>query len=62
MKRNRNPIIVVFAIVGFCAVTYGAWQLYARHEAEQQSRAMLTAPAPSGLPDIFHDAPPPKQP
>lgn len=62
MKRNKNPILVVFAIIGACAVLYGAWQLYARHETEEHSRAMFAAPAPSGLPDIFHNAPPPKQP
>jgi hypothetical protein len=62
MKRNTNPVLVVFAIIGICALLYGAWQFYARREAEERSRTMFAAPAPPGLPDIFHNAPPPKQP
>ncbi len=62
MKRNKSRALVVLAIIGVFALLYGAWQFYARQEAEEHSRAMFAAPAPSGLPDIFHNAPPPKQP
>ena len=62
MKEIKKPLILAFAIIGVCAVFYGAWHLYEQHEAREQSRAMFAAPAPSGIPDIFHDAPPPKQP
>ena len=62
MKQIKNPLILAFAITGVCAVLYGAWHLYEQREAQEQSRTMFAAPAPSGIPDIFHDAPPPKQP
>ncbi len=62
MRQKKNPTMIVFAIVVVCAVIYAAWQLYMKHETQEQSRAMLAAPPPSGLPDIFQDAPPPKQP
>ncbi len=62
MKLIKNPLVLAFAIIGVCAVLYGAWHLYEQHETREPSRAMFAAPAPSGIPDIFHDAPPPKQP
>lgn len=62
MKLIKNPLVLAFAVIGVCAVLYGAWHLYEQHKPREQSRAMFAAPAPSGIPDIFHDAPPPKQP
>jgi hypothetical protein len=62
MKEGNRPVTLALAVIGACAVLYGAWYLYEQHEVQVQSRAMLAAPAPSGIPDIFHDAPPPKQP
>jgi hypothetical protein len=62
MKANKNPFVVLFSIIGVIALLYGAWQFYANRKAEENSRQMFAAPAPSGLPDIFHNAPPPKQP
>jgi len=62
MKQTKNPIIITLAIIGACAVLYGAWRLYGKHEVAEHSRAMFAAPAPSGLPDIFHNASPSKQP
>jgi heme O synthase-like polyprenyltransferase len=62
MKQTKNSILIVFAIIGVCAVLYGAWNLYSRHQASENARQMFSAPAPTGLPDIFHNASPPKQP
>jgi hypothetical protein len=62
MKETRNSIIAVLAIIGACAVLYGVWNLYLRHQANENARQMFSAPPPTGLPDIFHNAPPPKQP
>jgi|GEM_PF-5626589 len=62
MKKGANVLTLSLAIIGAGALVYGGWYLFQQHEAQNQSRSMLAAPAPSGLPDIFHDAPPPKQP
>jgi|HubBroStandDraft_5_1064220.scaffolds.fasta_scaffold957183_2 hypothetical protein len=62
MNHNKRAFVIAFALIGVFAVLYGAWRVIGIHETEEHSRAMLAAPAPSGLPDIFHDAPPPKQP
>ncbi len=62
MKHGKNMMLIVFALIGICAVFYAAWQAYLSRKAEHNARQMFSAPAPSGLPDIFHNAPPPKQP
>jgi hypothetical protein len=62
VKKTKNPLILVFAIIGVCAVLYGVWHLYAQQVAQERARALFAAPASSGVPDIFHDAPPPPQP
>jgi hypothetical protein len=62
MKDIKNPLIIVFAIVGVWAVIYGGWYMYQRHVAGAQSKAGFTAPPASGVPDMYHNAPPPPQP
>jgi uncharacterized membrane protein YozB (DUF420 family) len=62
MNHNTRALVIAFALIGVLAVLYSGWRFIETHETEEHSRAMLAAPAPSGLPDIFHDAPLPKQP
>ena len=64
MRQTKNPLLLVFAVIGACAVLYGAWHLYRQAMVKEQSRATLMAPVPSGIPDIIHATPgaPPIQP
>jgi hypothetical protein len=64
MNKGRNPIVLILAIIGVCAVVYGIWHLYQGKAAEDQARSTLSAPAPSGYPDLLHATPgaPPPQP
>jgi hypothetical protein len=62
MKDIKNPLIIVFAIIGVCAVIYGGWHMYQQHVADAQSKAAFTAPPASGVPDMYHNAPAPPQP
>jgi hypothetical protein len=62
MRDTKNALLILFAVIGLCAIFYAAWQAYQSREAEHDARRMFSAPAPSGLPDIFHTSPPPKQP
>ena len=41
MKKTKNPLILVFAIIGVCAVLYGVWHLYNQQVAEE--RALLSS-------------------
>ncbi len=60
----KTRLIVVFALIGVCAVLYGGWRIYQEKAAEAQRRAFFGAPASSasGAPDAFHNAAPPPQP
>jgi len=63
MKDVKRPVIVLFALIGVCAVLYGAWRVYEQKVSEEQAHAIMAAPPSSGIPDILHkDAPPPPQP
>jgi hypothetical protein len=57
MKTTKKPLILFFAIIGVCAVLYGAWQFFERHVAENQARSRFTAPVSSGVPDLLHASP-----
>ena len=46
MKQIKNPVILVFAIIGACAVLFGAWHLYQQRVAARAGE------------DFFHDATP----
>mgnify|MGYP007135454177 CR=1 FL=1 len=60
----KDRIVVLFAIVGLCAVVYGAWHMYERESTRERARALFAAPASSGVPDVIHASPgpPPPQP
>ena len=64
MNQKRNPLIIVLAVVGVCGIVYGLWHLYAQRGAQDQARALFSAPASSGVPDFLHATPgaPPIQP
>ena len=56
-NKSSNPIVLVFAIIGLCAVVYAMWRLYERHAADSEARARLAAPVSSGVPDLLHASP-----
>jgi uncharacterized membrane protein YidH (DUF202 family) len=50
--KKQNPIVLALAIIGICAVLYGAWTFYQQHEAEEKEQAIIVGtPSPgfSGL-------------
>jgi hypothetical protein len=63
-KKNeiKNPLIYLLAGIGIAALLYGGWTLYQRRVAEEQTRTLLAAPAPSGIPDILNATPGPPPP
>jgi hypothetical protein len=46
MKRlkDQNPMVLAFAIIGGCALLYGAWTVYHQHVVQEQERAIMSAP------------------
>jgi uncharacterized membrane protein YpjA len=42
--KEQNPIVLAFAIVGVCALLYGAWTVYHQHLIEQEQRAIISEP------------------
>jgi cytochrome c-type biogenesis protein CcmH/NrfG len=62
MKNIKSALILIFAVIGVCAVVYGSWHLYQRHVANEQAKAAFSAPPAKGVPDMYHNAPPPPQP
>jgi len=62
VRDIKNPIILAFAVIGVCAVIFGGWHLYQQHVANEQAKAAFTAPPAKGVPDMYHNAPPPPQP
>ncbi len=62
MKKSRNPLVFAFAIIAVCVLVYASWNLYQRHEANEQAKAAFSAPPAKGIPDMYHNAPPPPQP
>jgi hypothetical protein len=61
-KNDKNPLIYVLAGIGMAALLYGGWTIYERYVVEEETRAVLSAPPPSGLPDILHATPGPPPP
>jgi hypothetical protein len=61
---NGRRIMMVFALVGVCALLYGAWHFYQGRVAEEEHHQTFTAPPPSGLPNFLSATPgaPPPQP
>jgi hypothetical protein len=62
VRKIPNSLIYAFAIIGVCAVIYAGWTIYERQVAQKETQGAFSAPVPTGLPDIFRDAPPPPQP
>ena len=42
--KEQNPIVLALAIVGICALLYGAWTVYHQHVVEEQERAIMSGP------------------
>jgi hypothetical protein len=61
---NARRMMMVFALVGVCAVLYGLWHLYQGRVTEEEHHKAFTAPPPSGLPNFLNATPgaPPPQP
>ncbi len=57
MKTSRNPLLIAFAVIGICAILYGAWHMYQQHTADSDARARFAAPVSSGVPDLLHASP-----
>ena len=38
MKTSRNPLLIAFAVIGICAILYGAWHMYQQHTADSDAR------------------------
>jgi hypothetical protein len=64
MKKNesKSPLIYLFAGIGMAALLYYGWTLYQQRTTEEQTRKLLSAPAPSGIPDILNATPGPPPP
>ena len=62
MNSTKRRLILLFAIIGVCAVIYGGWHLYQQHVENEQAKAAFTTPPAKGVPDMYHNAPPPPQP
>jgi hypothetical protein len=61
--KEQNPMILVLAIIGVCALLYGGWTIYQRHVAEQLEHAIRYGPPPPGFPQLNkpNREPPPPQ-
>jgi hypothetical protein len=42
--KDQNLIVLALAIVGGCALLYGALTIYHRHVVQEQERAIMSAP------------------
>ena len=48
MKQIKNPVILIFAIIGVCAVLFGVWHLYQERVAEDQAKTHFLDATPYG--------------
>lgn len=62
MTKVKNHLIFVFAVIEVCAVAYSGWHFYERHVANVHAKSAFSAPPAEGVPDMYHNAPPPPQP
>jgi hypothetical protein len=64
MKKNesKNPLIYLLAGIGIAALFYYGWTFYYQRTTEEQAQRLLSAPAPSGMPDILNATPGPPPP
>ncbi len=56
-RKTTKPILLLFAIIGLCAVLYAAWRFYQRNASENEARRRFAAPVSSGIPDLLHASP-----
>ncbi|MGO9060893.1 MAG: hypothetical protein ACLQU2_26455 [Candidatus Binataceae bacterium] len=42
--KEQSPIILALALVGVCALLYGAWTIYREHVVQEQERATMSVP------------------
>ena len=56
-RKASNPAVVLLAIIGICALLYGAWELYESRASEDQTYERFAAPVSSGVPDLLHASP-----
>ncbi len=60
MTKLTNRLILVFAVIGLCALLYSAWHYYEEQRSADAARAIKSAPYPG---DTFQNpGPPPRQP
>jgi hypothetical protein len=56
-RKTTNPVLLLFAIIGVCAVLYAAWRFYQGSTSENEARRRFAAPVSSGVPDLLHASP-----
>lgn len=56
-RKTSNPVLLLLAVIGACALLYAAWQLYRRHAFENEVHQQFAAPVSSGVPDLLHASP-----
>ncbi len=47
--KEQNPILIVLAVIGICAILYGGWTFYHQRLAQQQENAIRYGPPPAGV-------------
>jgi hypothetical protein len=58
---QQNPLVLVLAIIGACAISYFLWLGY-QHHVEEQQRAVLLGPPTGGAAQLYQPSkkPPPQ--
>jgi hypothetical protein len=60
MTKLTNRLILVFAVIGLCAMIYSAWHYYEQQRTLDAVQVIKSAPYPG---DTFQNpGPPPRQP
>jgi hypothetical protein len=57
MKKTKSQLLLALAIIGICAILYGAWHLFQQHTADSEAGGRFAAPVSSGVPDLLHASP-----
>jgi hypothetical protein len=47
--KEQNPILILLAIIGICAILYGGWTFYRQRLSEQQENAIRYGSPPAGV-------------
>lgn len=56
-RKTTNPVLLLLAIIGVCAVVYAAWRFYQGNASENEASRRFAAPVSSGVPDLLHASP-----